>query len=221
MLLQVSVRELHNSLVSDPNDGGIKDATNEYDNIIISDSALHSLLPPQLKQMSERCKVMCGCECCISSKSIHSLFLSWCDQYLKKLKDQIQNAQSRRSSEKVHRIYKTYNNTVMPHVRHIYNKASGMSQDTMCAYPRSDHAIPHWKFVLRCCNYCPCINFPDQETDNQYSETTPSIQFHIYHIIARYTDHGIIPLKEKRIYVTCVNKNLFQVNLQKYTPEKS
>ena len=76
LLLQVSVRELHNSLVSDPNGGGIKDAWDEDGKIIISDSTLVSLLPPQLKQMSARYKVMCGCECCISDKSIHSSLLS-------------------------------------------------------------------------------------------------------------------------------------------------
>ena len=47
MLLQVSVRELHNSLVSDPNDGGLKDARYEDGKIIISDSTLRSLFPPQ------------------------------------------------------------------------------------------------------------------------------------------------------------------------------
>ena len=45
-LLQVSIRELHNSLVSDPDDGGLKDTRDEEDNIIISDSTLHSLLTP-------------------------------------------------------------------------------------------------------------------------------------------------------------------------------
>ena len=48
-LFQVSVRELHNSLVSDPNDGGLKDDRDEDGKIIISDSTLRSLLPPQLK----------------------------------------------------------------------------------------------------------------------------------------------------------------------------
>ena len=72
----MSVRELHNSLVSDPNDVGLKDARDEDDNIIISDSTLRSLLPPQLKQISARYKVMCGCECCISDKIIHSSLLS-------------------------------------------------------------------------------------------------------------------------------------------------
>ena len=63
LLLQVSVRELHNSLVDDPNDGGIKDERDKDENITISDSTLSSFFPPQLKQMSARYKVMCGCEC--------------------------------------------------------------------------------------------------------------------------------------------------------------
>ena len=50
LLLQVSVRELHNSLVSDPNDGGLKDARDEDGKFIFSDSTLRSLLPPQLKK---------------------------------------------------------------------------------------------------------------------------------------------------------------------------
>ena len=107
-LLQVSVRELHNSLVSDPNCGGLKDARDEYGKIIISDSTLRLLLPPQLKQMSARYKIMCGCECCIYDKNIHSSLLSWRDRYLKELKDQIQNAQNRRSGEKAHQIYTTF-----------------------------------------------------------------------------------------------------------------
>ena len=48
LLLQVSVRELHNSLGSDPEDGGIKEAIDAENNIIISDSTLRSLLSPQL-----------------------------------------------------------------------------------------------------------------------------------------------------------------------------
>ena len=46
-LLQVSIIELHNSLVSDPNYGGLKDYRDEDGKIIISDSTLRSLLPPQ------------------------------------------------------------------------------------------------------------------------------------------------------------------------------
>ena len=47
-MVTVSVRELHNGLVSDPKYGGLKDARDEDDNTIISYSTLRSLLPPQL-----------------------------------------------------------------------------------------------------------------------------------------------------------------------------
>ena len=46
-LFRVSVREIHNNLVSDEDHGGIKEARDEENNIIISDSALSSLLSPQ------------------------------------------------------------------------------------------------------------------------------------------------------------------------------
>ena len=61
-LPQVSLRELHNIPVSDPSDGGLKDDRDKDDNIIISDSIFCSLLPPQLKQIPEKYKVMCGCD---------------------------------------------------------------------------------------------------------------------------------------------------------------
>ena len=45
-LLQVSVRELHNGIASDPNYGSLKDTRDEDDNISINYSTLLSLLPP-------------------------------------------------------------------------------------------------------------------------------------------------------------------------------
>ena len=90
LLLQVSVRELRNDLVSDTDNGGLKEARYEDNNIIIIDSTLRSLLPPQLS-FSSIYKVLYGCECYISAKSIHSSLLSWRDRYIKKLsiKDKI------------------------------------------------------------------------------------------------------------------------------------
>ena len=73
----------------------------------------------------------------------------------------------------------------------------------MCAYPWYDNALTHCKCVLRYCADCPCINLPYQDTDNQYSDTTPSIRFNIYHIITRCTAHGRIPLKDKKICHMC------------------
>ena len=91
----------------------------------------------------------------------------------------------------------------MPHGHHIYTKVSSMTQVTMCAYPQSDHALSHWKYVLRCYADCICINIPDQETYNNNSDTTTSIRFQIYHIIARCTARGIITLKDRKICYMC------------------
>ena len=73
----MSVRELHNSLIIDPNDGGLKYARDENGKIIINDSTLRLLLTPQLKQMSAFYKIMCGCECCISALRILAFILEF------------------------------------------------------------------------------------------------------------------------------------------------
>ena len=92
---------------------------------------------------------MCGGECCISAKIMHSPLLSWRDRYLKKLKDKSLNDQNKRTGEKLNRIYETYKNTVVPHGRHIYSKASDMEKAAMCTYTQSDYALPRCKCVLQ------------------------------------------------------------------------
>ena len=47
LLMQVSVREPHNNLVSDIDYGGLKEARYVENNVIISDHKLRSLLLPQ------------------------------------------------------------------------------------------------------------------------------------------------------------------------------
>ena len=48
----------------------------------------------------------------------------------------------------------------------------------------------------------------NQERTKKSEETTPSIRFHIYHIIGRSTDHGGIPLKDKKICCMCEQESL-------------
>ena len=146
---------------------------------------------------------MYGCECCISARIIHSSLLSWRNRYLKNSNIKAKNAQNRRSGEKSNRIYETYKNIVIPHGHRIYAKASGMEKAIMCAYPQSDHELPHCKSVLQFCAKCPCVNLPDQETDDKYSDTRASIRFHIYHLIARCTIHGRLPFNDRKICYMC------------------
>ena len=78
-----------------------------------------------------------------------------------------------------------------------------MAKATMYAYSQSDHALPHWKCVLQCCAKFPSINFLDQETDDQYPDTSPSIRFHIYHMIASCSKHGRLSVTDKKSCSRC------------------
>ena len=104
----------------------------------------------------------------------------------------------------------------MPHRRYIYAKSYDMAKAKMYAY---DHALTHWKFLFQFWSNYPCINITDQETYNQYSDTTPSIRFRIYHIILRCTAHSIIPLKDKKMCRMCKQESSFIHKI--YTLEKS
>ena len=66
---------------------------------------------------------------------------------------------------------------MIPHGGHICAKAFDMAKAIMCTYPQYDHALPHWKCVLRCCADCPCINVTDQETDKSMKKQHPQLGF--------------------------------------------
>ena len=50
LLLECSVRELHNDLIKVPEQGGLEGAVNDSGEIIISDTALRAHLPKNLKK---------------------------------------------------------------------------------------------------------------------------------------------------------------------------
>ena len=105
----------------------------------------------------------------------------------------------------------------MPHGRHIYAKSYYMEKSTMCAYSQSYHSLPHCKFVLRCCARCPSINLPDQETDDQYPDTSPSICLHVYHLIVRCTKHGKPPLTDNKMCRKCQQDTASRQSTEIYT----
>ena len=72
LLLQLSIWEPNNIMVCHSEEGGLKEARDADKNIITSDDTLCTILPPQPNNMYSQYKLMCGCECYISVKSIHS-----------------------------------------------------------------------------------------------------------------------------------------------------
>ena len=105
----------------------------------------------------------------------------------------------------------------MPNGSHIYAKSYDMANATMCVYPQSDNLLPHWKCVLRCCAKCPCVDIPDQETDDRYSENSPSIRFQIYHIIARCKTNAMLLLTDKKCFCKYKQDNASEQSTKIYT----
>ena len=68
LLLKCSMQQLHNELITSPDDdrliGTRHDDTND---VISSDTILRSLLPPQLCPMKYHQNIICGCAICNTS----------------------------------------------------------------------------------------------------------------------------------------------------------
>ena len=90
---------------------------------------------------------MCGCECFISAKIMHSSLLTWIDHSLKHLKDISHNSQNRRSGELSIHLFETCKNSVRPHGYHIYNSAAEMAMSKICPCTSQNHGLPHCKCV--------------------------------------------------------------------------
>ena len=63
------MRQLHNELISSLDDGSLLGSRHaEINDVIISDTMLRYLAPPQLSRMADNHKMMCGCAICNISK---------------------------------------------------------------------------------------------------------------------------------------------------------
>ena len=71
LLLQTSVRELHNDLIKSEKLGGLPTVWNNK-KLLVSDTALRYLMPRQVKKFTPRYNQMCGYEICIHCKQLQS-----------------------------------------------------------------------------------------------------------------------------------------------------
>ena len=69
LLLECSMRQLKNEIIASPDYGGLLGARHaDTNDVIISDTMLCSLAPPQLRPITYHHKMMCGCDVCNTSK---------------------------------------------------------------------------------------------------------------------------------------------------------
>ena len=91
------MRQLHNKLIASPDDVGLVGARHaETNDVIISDTILRSLVPPQLRPMIDNHKRMCGCVICNTTKYIQESLNAWRRKQLKIMKDKAENSRERK-----------------------------------------------------------------------------------------------------------------------------
>ena len=108
LLLEFSMRHLHNELIASPDDGGLIGARHAIKNdVIISDTMIRSLVPPQLRPMTDNQKMICGCDICNTSKYMQESLNAWRRKQLKFMKEKAENSRGRGKYE-LTQAYKSY-----------------------------------------------------------------------------------------------------------------
>ena len=72
------MRQLHNEIIASPDDGDLLGARHaDTNDVIISDTILCSLEPPQLRPITDHQKMMCGCAIFNTSKYFQESLNVW------------------------------------------------------------------------------------------------------------------------------------------------
>ena len=100
LLLECSMRQLHNELIASPDYGGLLGSRHsETNDVIISDTILRYLAPPQLRPMTDNHKMMCDCAICNTFKYMQESLNAWRRKKLKIMKNKADNSRGRGKDE--------------------------------------------------------------------------------------------------------------------------
>jgi hypothetical protein len=203
LLCEVSIRELHNDLIEEEVNGGLKEARGVSGEVIISDSALRYLLPVQMRPMTERHKQMCGCETCLTIRSHQRTLNSWRTKHLRHLESEAE--QMDEGIFKRARLARclAYRTTILPNGVPWHDKPKNALREIQCS-PVGTIGHPKWICVLRRCENCPKYPVPFEETEVA-SDPAPTINFHMYVPFTKCTKHG--DLGDSKTCDACDNLN--------------
>jgi hypothetical protein len=188
LLLEISVRELHNDMLLPVNKGGFAGVRDNDGAIIISDSTLRKLLPHELRPATETHKQLCGCELCNTATSLQKTLNAFRLRSLKQMRESVSRAvlprqrlASLRRSQEYRRLVANADMTL----KHIRTSDAL----TVITCPNvTDTQFPPWKCVLGNCLACPKYQVPKYEDD--ISNNAPRINFMTYERQSRCSIHG-------------------------------
>jgi hypothetical protein len=194
LLLQISYRELHNDLLSDGPSGLLEARHSTTNEPLISDTALRALTPPQVRTMTTRHKLMCGCETCIIVSQMQSSLNNYRSILLKRLEREASNFPERsrnRAGALARALF--YKNEVLLNDKALHGKPKDALLAIQCE-PIEGLSVPHFNCVIRTCHQCPKYQIPRAE--QALTANDLPIAFHVYEKTSRCTMHGILPLSE-------------------------
>jgi len=154
LLLEISVRELHNDLLDTPENGGLAEARDESGDVLISDMALGYLLPPQLRRMTASHKQMCGCEKCLSIWSLQQSLNTWRFFYLRQLGVEANSLPEGEARQLALAQLEDYKSAVLVDGKAIHPKPKFALKSIQCLNVNNFN-YPHWNCVLHWCSVCP------------------------------------------------------------------
>ena len=151
LLRQVSMRELHNDLLSDP-PTGLSEVYDVSGRPIISDTGFRALLPSYIRPMTDKYKQMCGCEVCILAIILQNDLNSYRLTHLRRLEKSRIDVTNTSNYRK--QIYKDGKH-VHPHPKYALRLIQ-------CP-PVNEFQVPHMNCILRRCSQCPKFRLFDEE----------------------------------------------------------
>jgi hypothetical protein len=190
ILLQIPIRELHNDMMSDDTLIGMEGVQDCEGNILISDTKLRSLLPPHVRMMSDRYKIMKVCENCIQMHNVHHSYNRFICHRIKDLKDKFDEHNPRtRNRREAELALNNYQNKVKPNGEHRFKTAKDAVFCTMCEPPDDEFKSLHKiECVLGECTSCPGYDRPPEEI-----EMENDISFHWYNTLPSCSIHKMLP----------------------------
>ena len=100
-------------------ESGLKEARDEENNIIISDSTLRNILPTQQNKSPLDTKLCMGVIVTVAKK-MHSSLLSWREHFLKNLNIKAVMHKTEGLVKSLISLFETYKNSIMPHGEHMF-----------------------------------------------------------------------------------------------------
>ena len=179
LLLEISVRELHQDLIRPPPIGFNGAFCKDTKKLLISERYLRNMLPPQLRAITFAQKQICGCECCTIMRMHHESLLKYRKAILNEQASSSRRATRNMSNKNVSFI--EYQSEVMIGNDLKYASPRDMLPTMTCQSLSADN-LPRWECVLSRCKDCPPPSIPKLELSSNNDLKKISYGAYKYHL---------------------------------------